>query len=72
MYEADPKKYLLPVVTSYIKQGMVDAALKRVQELSGTFFNILYLSPNERKEFLFCFDRGIVERSGTEVHGRFG
>lgn len=42
MYEADSKKYLLPVVTSYIKQGMVDEALKRVQELSGTFFNILY------------------------------
>jgi elongator complex protein 1 len=35
--ESDSQKYLLPVLTSYIKQGMVDAALKRVQILAGNF-----------------------------------
>jgi elongator complex protein 1 len=37
MFESDSQKYLLPVVTSYIKQAMVDTALKRVQVLAGNF-----------------------------------
>lgn len=40
MDSLDSIKYLLPVVTSYIKQGMVDAALKRVQILSGISFTL--------------------------------
>ena len=42
MCETNATKYLLPVVTSYIKQGMVDAALKRVQILSGNLVNPVF------------------------------
>ncbi|KAK4012972.1 hypothetical protein OUZ56_025220 [Daphnia magna] len=34
MIEKDSLKYLLPIITSYIKQAMVDQALKRVQVLT--------------------------------------
>lgn len=41
MIEKDSLKYLLPIITSYIKQAMVDQALKRVQVLTGSLFLFL-------------------------------
>ena len=42
MDDIDPKKYLLPILTSLIKQGELDSALKRVQILDGRWIVISY------------------------------
>jgi len=33
----DPQKLLLPILTSYVKQGSVDLALRAVQTLDGKY-----------------------------------
>ena len=43
MDEIDAIKYLLPILTSLIKQGQLDSALKRVQSLDGNNFSYLFV-----------------------------
>lgn len=43
MDDVDKEKYILPIVTSLIKQNMLDVALKRVQILSSKLIRVICL-----------------------------